>query len=103
MPIGRISPILELIGDRKFDLIIIDGHRRVELAEASLDHLPPDGAMIFDNSESYGFQEMIRQKNCQKVDLYGFAPGVILRHCTSIVFINKCFLFDSSVPIQLDR
>jgi hypothetical protein len=107
-PVTRtIEPIKRLINDgaiRMFDVIIVDGHLRAELAEVAFDYLSPDGAIILDNSEGYGFYEVLRKKRCQRIDFFGFVPGVSLRQCTSIAFVRDCFLLDSDNPIpDLER
>ena len=84
---------------RKFDIIVVDGGARRELARLSFDYLVPGGALILDNSEGYGFYDEIKDRQCSRIDFFGFAPGVLLRHCTSIVFVDDCFLLAPDVPI----
>jgi hypothetical protein len=86
---------------RAFDVIVVDGHLRQEVTALAFDYLEPDGAMILDNSEGYGFYEAIKDRNCRRVDFFGFAPGVSLRHCTSIVFLKDCFLLNPKIPIPV--
>ncbi len=57
--------------------------------------------MILDNSEGYGFYDEIKARNCRRIDFFGFAPGVSLRHCTSVVFVGDCFLLRPDIPIPL--
>jgi hypothetical protein len=83
----------------KFDVIIIDGNLRAALVGLSFELLAPNGAIILDNSEGYGFYDEIRKRTCRKIDFFGFAPGVVRRHCTSIVYLNDCFLLFPDVPI----
>ncbi len=84
-----------------FDVIIVDGHRRREATALAFNYLAPGGALILDNADGYGFFEETRSRDCQRVDFFGFAPGVPRRHCTSIVFKGDCFLFDPNVPISV--
>lgn len=86
-------------GCGKFDLIIIDGLYRRELAELSVDWVGPGGAIIADNSEGYGFFEVFKDSDFQRVDFFGHAPGVLLPHTTSIYFKGECFLFKASIQI----
>ena len=98
---GDMDSIEKLIETRgmKFDVIIIDGNLRGSLVGLSFRYLAPDGAVIIDNSDGYGFYEQTKNRACRRIDFFGFAPGVILRHCTSIAFDNDCFLLASDVPI----
>ena len=97
----NISTIESFLKSRgaKFDVIVVDGNLRREVAALSFPYLLPGGALILDNSEGYGFYDEIRHRSCRKIDFFGFAPGVMLRHCTSIVFVDDCFLLAPDVPI----
>ncbi len=104
-PITRtVQPVIELIAAnpvRKFDIIVVDGHLRKELAALAFDYLAPLGAIILDNSEGYGFYAEIKKHQCRRIDFFGFAPGVSRRHCTSIVFVDDCFLLRPDIPIPV--
>jgi len=84
---------------QKFDVIVVDGHLRRELTALAFDYVAPDGAIIFDNAEGYGFHDETKSRNCRRIDFFGFAPGVSKRHCTSLVFIGDCFLLDPRLPV----
>lgn len=88
--------------DELFDIIIIDGLWRYELCEVAMKHLNKDGAIIADNSESYDFQKAFANSSMQRVDFYGYSPGVVLKQGTSILFKDHCFLFDVKSPITLE-
>ena len=78
-----------------FDVVVIDGyHFRGDLVDLALGCLAEDGALICDDSEGYGIHEATRDRAVSRVDFFGHQPGVVLPHCTSIVFRNRCFLFD---------
>ncbi len=94
-----IKRILDASSVAKFDVIVVDGHLRSEVAGLAFDYLMPDGAIIIDNAEGYGIYEVLRQRQCRRIDFLGFAPGVVLRHCTSLVFRDDCFLLDPNIPI----
>jgi hypothetical protein len=97
---ARINRLLSDAG-KQYDIIIIDGGERQSLIPIALDHLAPDGALIFDNSEGYGFREATCSLDgWHRVDFYGHCPGVILPHCTSILFRGKCFLFSPAIQIS---
>lgn len=93
------------IRSRKYNIIIIDGNiDRYQTLEVSEQYLTDDGFIIIDNSEGY-FEEnnkfknfpminLLKEKNYMRIDFYGYVPGLILPHSTSIFFKNSCFLFD---------
>ena len=93
-----VSTLLERRGGR-YDLIIIDDYDRPPALLQTRPYLADGGALIFDNSEGYGFQEETANWPFNRVDFYGFQAGAVLRGCTSILFGNDCFLFDSKLPI----
>ena len=100
-PMEQIAGLLQGSGVGKFDVIVVDGLLRRELTALSFDYLAPDGAIILDNAEGYGFYEELKDRNCRRIDFFGFAPGVSLRHCTSLVFVGDCFLLQPDVPIPV--
>lgn len=99
---GRTIAPVEALLDRtaeRFDVIVVDGHLRRELAVLAFDYLAPGGAILLDNAEGYGFQEALQHVDCRRIDFYGFAPGVSMRHCTSLVYRGDCFLLAPQIPI----
>ena len=75
-PIGRV---LDANDVRAFDIIIIDGHLRRELAALSLSYLAQGGALIMDDAEGYGFYEEIKRKTVKgsiSLDLLQVFPCV---------------------------
>lgn len=89
-----------ILAGRMFDVIVVDGLFRSDAARLALDYLKPDGALICDNAEGYGFFEALAGSGLRRVDFYGNAPGVVLQHSTSIFFRDGCFLFQNSLPIK---
>jgi hypothetical protein len=83
----------------RFDVVVIDGLFRSDLAEVALAALSPDGAIVCDNAESYGTWAAFQRPDLLRVDFTGHAPGVMLPHITSVFFRPGCFLFDHSWPI----
>ncbi|MDX6500285.1 MAG: hypothetical protein QOG23_3545 [Blastocatellia bacterium] len=88
-----------------FDIIVVDGLHRVTCAELSTKLMAAGGAIIVDNSDGYWGGEdsrtqpiidMFRQNGFQRVDFYGWQPGVIVPSCTSLFFKERCFLFEGS-------
>lgn len=88
------------------DVIIIDGGvDRYKTLKISSEYIKNDGIIIIDNSEGYYKKEdnfkiypmlnFLNKKNYQRIDFYGYAPGVILPHTTSIFFKTETFLFNN--------
>jgi len=93
-----LAAIARLLEDRRFDVIVLDGHLRRELVAVAFDHLAPGGAIVLDDAEGYDVQGEIRWRgDCRRIDFFGFAPGVALRHCTSLVYVGDCFLLRPDV------
>ena len=98
------------IGEGPFDIIVVDGFDRFKAAQIAVTLLAKGGAIIVDNAEGFWGQEgtypimdLLRQRGFSRVDFYGFAPGVIRRHCTSIAFHGNTFLFDGvENPMKFD-
>jgi hypothetical protein len=108
IPVDRVTrtvqPVKDLIAAspiQKFDISVVDGHLRQEVAALAFDYLAPLGAIILDNSEGYGFYAEIKERPCRRIDFFGFAPGVTRRHCTSIVYVDDCFLLRPEIPIPV--
>jgi hypothetical protein len=80
---------------RAFDVVVIDAEFREDLVSLALEVLTEDGALICDDAESYGIHVASRELAVQRVDFFGYSPGVVLPHCTSVFFRTKCFLFDA--------
>ncbi len=97
-----IQPIHTILNNqplRNFDVIVVDGHLRRKLTGLAFDYLAKNGALILDDSEGYGFYDEIKSRNCNRIDFFGFAPGVLKRRCTSLVFVDDCFLLNPRWPI----
>jgi hypothetical protein len=96
--ITAIKKVIDAHPIRTFDVIIVDGHLRRAATELAFSYLAPGGALLIDDSEKYGYDQ-IKDRNCRRIDFFGFAPGVILRRCTSLVFVEDCFLLKADIPI----
>jgi len=97
--IAPVKSVLDAHSISRFDVIAVDGHLRRELTALAFDCLAPGGVIIVDNAEGYGIYDVLKSRNCRRIDFFGFAPGVVLRHCTSLVFIDDCFLLRPDIPI----
>jgi len=83
----------------RYDVIVVDGLDRLRCAEISVDLVSEDGCIIVDNSDGYWgpegeypIMELMRARGFERVDFYGYAPGVLTAHCTSICYRPGCFL-----------
>jgi hypothetical protein len=87
----------------KYDIIIIDGMHRQHCAAFARGLLAPDGAIIVDNAEGYGETAeqsitMYFRGEFSRVDFYGYCPGVIKPHCTSLLWRGHTFLINGDEP-----
>ena len=99
----EIRLALAAMGDRRFDVIVIDGLDRRLLVPIACDRLADGGIIICDNAEGYGFHEALKGRGLSRVDFYGHAPGVLLPHCTSIVFRRGSWAFEhDTAPIRVE-
>lgn len=89
---------LDRVAQREFDVVVVDGLYRAELTEVARSMRDPRGLIICDDSEGYGIGESLSDSGLNRVDFFGFAPGVILPRCTSIYFGHGDF-FDAKIPI----
>jgi hypothetical protein len=85
----------ELVGDRKFDVIVVDDGSgvgpdgRVDNARTAFSHLKPGGLVIVDNADANycgPIAALAHQENWNRIDFIGFAPGSFGQSCTSLLF-----------------
>ena len=89
-----VMNILTTLNISHFDIVVIDGLFREQMIDIADRYVSPEGGIICDNAEGYGFYEGFLNKQYKRVDFFGHAPGVMLPHCTSLYFKNNTFLFD---------
>jgi hypothetical protein len=77
------------IRQRLLRVVIIDGLTRGDLFDIASKYVAPNGIIICDNAEGYGFYEGFKDRGFSRVDFYGNAPGILLPHCTSIFFARN--------------
>jgi hypothetical protein len=99
--VAEIDRILAAHPTRRFDVVVIDGLWRSELIGTAARVVSDDGIILCDDAEGYGFHEAFRNLRFQRVDFFGFAPGVMRQHCTSIYFRPGSFVFDRRFPIPV--
>lgn len=89
--------------EHQFDIIIIDDMCRRELLKFATEFISPDGIIIYDNSESYPICTKVNlelvESGYLRLDLYGYCPGVIKKHCTSLYFKQSCKFFSANQKI----
>lgn len=90
----------------KYDVIIIDGKRRKECAEAAVKALNVGGMIILDDSDRINTSEeyvqavkILREANLLQVDFYGFCPMNCYTKTTSL-FFSRDWNFVSKNKIQ---
>jgi hypothetical protein len=96
----HVSNMLATKPYQHYDVVIIDGLTRGDLFDIASKYVAPNGIIICDNAEGYGFYEGFKDRGFNRVDFYGNAPGILLPHCTSIFFAATSFVFDPAVPIR---
>ncbi len=72
-----------------FDLIAIDGRRRVRCAKACLPGLKPTGVVVWDNTDRAEYADGMAHLAAQgfkRLDFWGMGPIVGQRSCTSVFY-----------------
>ena len=92
--------------ETKYDVIVIDGKRREECAQAAVQKLADGGMIILDDSdrintsqEYVNAAEILKQANLLQVDFYGFCPMNNYTKTTTI-FFSRNFNFKSLYKVQ---
>ena len=90
----------------KYDVIIVDGKRRFQCAEAAVKALNDGGMIILDDSDRINTSqeyvkavEILKNANLLQVDFYGFCPMNNYTKTTS-VFFSRDFNFESLYKVQ---
>lgn len=89
-----------------FDVIVIDGKRRAECAEAAIEKLALDGMIILDDSDRINTSReyvdavaRLKSADLIQVDFYGFCPMNNYTKTTSL-FLSRNFNFRSLYQVQ---
>lgn len=89
-----------------YDVIVIDGKRREECAQAAVQKLADGGMIILDDSDRINTSleyvhavEILKQANLLQVDFYGFCPMNNYTKTTSL-FFSRNFDFKSKHDVQ---
>jgi hypothetical protein len=76
---------------KKYEIIVVDGRKRVDCMRFSVDFLTPNGVLILDNSERESYAEVkgfMGALGFRWIDFYGMAPIVSHLTCTTIFYRN---------------
>lgn len=80
---------------KKFDIIIVDGRKRVDCIKSCLAALKENGVMVLDDSERENYREgisFLRSHGFRQLDFWGIAPGSADEKCTSLFYRpGNCF------------
>lgn len=89
-----------------YDVIVVDGKRRVECSRTAVQKLAPGGMIILDDSDRVNTSqeyvqsiEILRAANLIQVDFYGFCPTNNYAKTTSL-FLSRDFDFKSLYKVQ---
>lgn len=72
-----------------YNIVVVDGRKRVKCTAFAVDYLTPDGVLILDNSERSWYQEakdLMEKKGFRKIDFYGMAPIVGHETCSTVFY-----------------
>lgn len=87
-PAGVYEAAAAQSGDQ-FDIIVIDGRRRVECARLCMPALSKAGVLVFDNSERPSYApalENLAQLGFKRLDFTGMSPIATVRSRTSVFY-----------------
>jgi len=76
-------------GNCVFDIIIVDGRKRLSCIINSINALAEDGVLILDDSEREKYTECkqyLINLGFKEIDFWGLAPGQTYKKCTSVFY-----------------
>lgn len=74
---------------KKFDIILIDGRRRVECCAPSAKALKQGGVIIYDDSHRDRYDEgmaFLKKQGFKQIDFWGMGPSSIWKKCTTLFY-----------------
>jgi hypothetical protein len=103
-----LDGIESLLGNKQFDMIVVDGFDRFKACQVARRCLKLDGAILLDNSDGlWGptgpivetgipnpIMDFFRAEKFSRIDFFGYAPGVFSPYCTSLFFKDRCFVLE---------
>ncbi|MEM9836737.1 MAG: FkbM family methyltransferase [Bacteroidota bacterium] len=75
-----------------FDIVLIDGRKRVACSYAAVERLSEDGIIIWDNADRSDYQEgydMLRAKGFRRIDFKGLSPGMHFDSSTAVFYSQQ--------------
>lgn len=75
-----------------YDIIVIDGIRRAECAEASIASLSSGGVFLWDNTneqDDHDGHRLLEALGFKRLDFWGFGPLMVVEWCTSLFYRPK--------------
>ena len=75
--------------DTLFDLIIIDGRKRVECIKYALRKVSGRGVIVLDDSDRSQYTQgidLLTSNGFKRLDFWGLAPGITYKKCTSVFY-----------------
>jgi hypothetical protein len=109
----KASKVLEFGGAWRrrspFDVVVIDGQKRLTCARVALQILAADGLVLLDNSEgywapsdAYPIIDLFESAGFSRVDFHGYTPTTWRKQCTSLFFASPARLRGLSPPHRYD-
>lgn len=82
---------VEIAGNnpQAYDIIVVDGRKRVDCLKACIPGLKPEGVIVLDDSERKLYREgkdFLKEEGFKHIDFWGIAPGEFVRKCTTIFY-----------------
>lgn len=71
--------------DKEFDLIVIDGRARSACLALAVEHLSPEGIIVFDNSFRLRYRKAIRETNLHRKNTMGLTPCLPYPDATTLL------------------
>ncbi|MCE6992725.1 FkbM family methyltransferase [Dyadobacter sp. CY323] len=77
-----------------YNIVVVDGRKRVKCASYAVDFLMPDGVLILDNSEREWYQpakDLLEARGFKRLDFKGMGPIISYEFCSSVFYReNNC-------------
>jgi hypothetical protein len=77
-----------------YNIVVVDGRKRVKCASYAVDFLTPDGVLILDNSEREWYQpakDLMEARGFKRLDFKGMGPIISYEFCSSVFYReNNC-------------
>ncbi len=73
---------------KRYDLVIIDGKKRIACVKAAIDHLSDRGIIIYDDTDrekSRGVVQLLKNKGFKHLPFIGFSPIEFMK-CETLIF-----------------